>query len=203
MARPADKAPFRKLEIMETFYKVLVEKGLQEASMAKIAKRMGVQPSLLIHYYSTKEEMIDGLVRFITKRYEETFFPKLDGIHDHDARIDLILDMIFGLEWFRLVDNGAFYACYYLSFRNEKVKHHFQRMYRRLREVLVGEIRSCQGNGNLGREDAEKRADLVLIILGGYNYQKNIFDEDLRFEDLGRHLKGLALSLIKEAGMSP
>jgi AcrR family transcriptional regulator len=202
MPRPADKAPFRKLEIMKSFYEVLADEGLQEASMAKIARRMGVQPSLLIHYYSTKEEMIDGLVGFITKRYEETFFPKLDGIHDHEQRLDLILDMIFGLEWFRLVDNGAFYACYYLSFRNEKVKRHFRQMYLRLREVLVEEIRKCEGNDKPSRHDAEKRADLVLILLGGFNYQKNIFDDDLRFEDLGRHLKGLALSLIKDGKMA-
>ncbi len=197
MARPADKAPFRKLEIMESFYEVLVEEGLQEASMAKIAKRMGVRPSLLIHYYSTKEEMVDGLVGFITQRYEKTFFPKLDEVHDPAERLDLILDMIFGLEWFRLVDNSAFYACYYLSFRNEKVKHHFQEMYLRLREMLVEEIRQYDGSGTLSGEDAERRADLVLIVLGGFNYQKNIFDDDLRFEDLGRRLKGLALSLIQ------
>ncbi len=202
MPRPADKSPFRKLEIMKSFYKVLVDEGLQDASMARIAKRMGVQPSLLVHYYSTKEEMIDGLVGFITKRYEETFFPKLDGIHDHEQRLDLILDMIFGLEWFRLVDNSAFYACYYLSFRNEKVKRHFQRMYLRLREVLVEEIRKCEGNEEPGRDDAEKRADLVLIMLGGFNYQKNIFDDAVRFEDLGRHLKELARSLIKDGKMT-
>jgi AcrR family transcriptional regulator len=203
MGRPADKAPFRRLEIMQSFYEVLVKHGLQDASMAKIAKRMGVQPSLLIHYYATKEEMIDGLVDFITKKYEETFFPKLDGTHDPAHRLNLILDMVFGLEWFRLVDNSALYACYYLSFQNQKVKHHFQEMYLRLRDVLIEEIRGCGGNGHLSKDDAEKTADLVLILLGGFNYQKNLFDDAPRFEALGRRLKALALSLIDEARMAP
>jgi len=49
-----NKANIRKREILEHFYEVLSNEGLEGASIAKIAKHMGVHPSLLMHYFKTK-----------------------------------------------------------------------------------------------------------------------------------------------------
>ena len=54
MARKKDGAPLRKREILEHFQQVLVEEGFEGASIGKIARRMGINPSLIIHYFSTK-----------------------------------------------------------------------------------------------------------------------------------------------------
>ena len=55
------KAAVRKREILEHFYNILKEEGLEKASIAKVAKRMAVNPSLLIHYFKTKEAMTVAL----------------------------------------------------------------------------------------------------------------------------------------------
>ncbi|MEZ4851774.1 MAG: TetR/AcrR family transcriptional regulator [Bacteroidia bacterium] len=48
------KAKIRRQEILSHFYEVIIEEGFEGASIGKIAKRMEVNPSLLIHYFSTK-----------------------------------------------------------------------------------------------------------------------------------------------------
>ena len=63
------KAEERKKEILIHFYEVVKEDGFENASIAKIADRMDVNPSLLIHYFKTKEEMIVDLVDFLLNRY--------------------------------------------------------------------------------------------------------------------------------------
>ena len=198
MARPSTMAKVRKKEILENFYQVLIDEGLQGASMAKIAARMGVQPSLLVHYFSTKEEMVDSLVDYIALRYEETFLPTLNDIEDPKQRLALLLEEMFSLAWYMLVDNSAFYACYYLSFRSQNVKDRFQGMYLRLREVLVQEIRRFRGEDRLSTRDAESIAELVIMLLAGFNYYSNIFDNDSRFAEHSRELSEYAMKLIEE-----
>ena len=49
------KAEVRKQEIIEQFYQVIVEDGLEKASLVKIAERLAVSPSLLIHHFKNKD----------------------------------------------------------------------------------------------------------------------------------------------------
>ena len=53
--RKNQKAEIRKPEILENYYQVLIEEGLEGTSIGKIAKRMDIHPSLIIHYFKTKE----------------------------------------------------------------------------------------------------------------------------------------------------
>ena len=76
MARKKDKAEIRKKEILEHFQQVLSEEGIEGASIGKIANKMGIHPSLIIHYFKTKEEMTVALAEFILEKYETTFAKK-------------------------------------------------------------------------------------------------------------------------------
>jgi len=197
MARPRDKAQTRKKEILESFYAVLAEEGLEGASIAKIAARMGINPSLVIHYFSTKEEMIVALVDFILDMYEETFLPSLERIEDPERRLEATIDAIFGLDWARLVDNSVFYACYSLSFRNGRVKESFQRMYSRLREVLVDEIEDLMEKGVILRADPGKLGDLIISLLEGYDFYRGVMEDEERFDELSQFLKENALAILR------
>jgi AcrR family transcriptional regulator len=197
MARPRDKAETRKKEILENFYAVLAEEGLEGASIAKIAIRMGIHPSLIIHYFSTKEEMIVALVDHMLARYEETFLPRLRKIDDPEEKLQTTIDAIFGLDWARLVDAGVFYACYSLSFRNRKVKESFQRMYSRLHEVLVEEISDLMVKGVLVKADPGKLADLIISLLEGYDFYRVMMEDEQRFDELSQFLKQNALAVLR------
>ena len=76
------KADVRKKEILEHFYIILRDEGFENASIAKIANIMDVNPSLLIHYFKTKEEMVVAFVSFLLGRYELTFKDQMIGAED-------------------------------------------------------------------------------------------------------------------------
>jgi len=199
MARPTDKAETRKKEILKNFYAVLAEEGLEGASMAKIAARMDIHPSLIIHYFSNKEEMIVALVDHMLAMYEEAFLPKLREIDDPELRLEATIDAIFGVDWAKLVDGGVFYACYSLSYRNDRVKESFRRMYSRLRELLVDELNMLMEEGIFIKADAGKLADLIISLLEGYDFYREIMGDSIRFDELAQFLKENALAIIRSS----
>ncbi len=199
MARTRQTAEVRKNEIIENFYEVLAEEGFEGASIGKVANRMGIYPSLIIHHFSNKEEMVVALVDFITSAYEQTFLPAIEGIENPEERLSTIIDSIFGSDWFRLVDNGAFYSCYALSFRNPRVLAHFQRMYEALRDILIAEITEYAESGRPLAMDPGTVADLVIMQLAGFNYYKNISSSSRDFNSLSERLKDHVWSLIQQA----
>ena len=197
MARPSDRGVVRRQEILENFYAVMAEEGLEGASIAKIAARMGINPSLIIHYFSTKEQMIVELVDFMLARYEETFLPAVEGIEDPEERLEATIDAIFGLDWARLVDGGVFYTCYSLSYRNQRVKESFQRMYSRLKEVLIEELSELMEKGVILRASPDKLADLVISLLEGCDFYRGVMDDDRQFAELALFLKDNALAILR------
>ncbi|MBW1892837.1 MAG: TetR family transcriptional regulator [Deltaproteobacteria bacterium] len=199
MARTKDKADIRKFEILEHFQQVLAKEGFEGASIAKIAKQMGTHPSLLIHYFSTKEEMIIELVDFILEKYESMALQKSREILNPEQRLNTLLDTIFGVDWISLVDSSAFYACYYLSFRNRKVKERLEKLYKRFKEYLVNEINLCVSEGLIKESDPEKDADFIISLVEGLSFYRNITGGKQKYRELGSYLKEKALQILTKS----
>jgi len=46
----------------------LLERGMQEATLRKLAKSVGVSDRMLMHYFSNKEELLQAILTVITAR---------------------------------------------------------------------------------------------------------------------------------------
>ena len=196
MARKKDKADIRKKEILEHFQIVLVEEGIEGASIGKIAASIGIHPSLIIHYFKNKEEMTVALVEHILQKYETTFAKNLDRIQTPRQRLDALLNIVFGIDWISLVDTQAFYACYYLCFRNKRVKIKFQEMYKRFKFYLSNEIQLCLDEGIIKNADPERDADLIIALVEGLSFYRNISGGRRKYSELGKYLKSRALEIL-------
>ena len=71
--RREEWARLRRREMLAAYYQVLKDEGLQGASIAKIAKRIDAPPSLLIHYFGTKEQMTIELVDYLLEEYRHGY----------------------------------------------------------------------------------------------------------------------------------
>ncbi|MGE5675189.1 MAG: TetR/AcrR family transcriptional regulator [Mycobacterium leprae] len=73
MARPTtDPSLNRRLEILQSAIAVLAEKGYDGASMAEIAKNVGISAPALYHHFAGKEELF------------------LEAIHEHQRRVEAL-----------------------------------------------------------------------------------------------------------------
>ncbi len=188
-------ADIRRREILESYYQVISKKGIEGASIARIAKLMGIQPSLITHYFKTKEEMTAELVDFILAKYEEPYFYGLGETDDYHRRFHLFLDGLFGLDKVRFVDNGAFYSCYSLTFRNQKIRAQFAGMYDRFRGLLINELILYRDQGVIGKADVSNAANVIIGCMEGLAYLEQVLDVRQNTE-LRQSMKEMVVRLL-------
>jgi AcrR family transcriptional regulator len=191
-----ERATLRRREMLAAFYQVLVEEGLRGASIAKIAKRLGVPPSLLIHYFHTKEQMTIELVDYLLEVYLESYGDKLAAVPDSLERLHAILDEFFSPEYHQLLDDRAFYACFYLSLTHPRVRHAYATHYETSLELVETAIRECMEAGAIPRDDAHELAMTVKAMEEGYAFLIGGGADEAVKATMGKVLKARALGLL-------
>jgi len=155
----------RQKEIVIAFYKVAKKEGLENASIAKVAENLKVNPSLIIHYFKSRKELLNALVDFILKRYLEIYL--FDDEIDSKEKLVALIDHLFSRTWHRLFDDGVFYSCYALIYRHPSIKE----SYKELHDTLISKLRqslleACENN-IVEVEDINQTAEVVFSMVDG------------------------------------
>jgi AcrR family transcriptional regulator len=198
--RKNKKAEIRKPEILENYYQVLIEEGFEGASIGKIAKRMDIHPSLIIHYFKSKDNMTFELVELLIEKYLEPGFLKFNHITDLEQRFYTLIDTIFSIEWSRTINPGLHFGFYYLSFRNPAIHERYQAMIKQFRDYLIGELELFRENGILQIDDVKKAADIIVTLMEGMEFHSHFLSEERPFEDFANYAKNLVFALLKNDG---
>ena len=198
--RKNQKAETRKLEILENYYRILIDEGFEGASIGKIAKRMHIHPSLIIHYFKTKENMTSELVDLLIEKYLAPEFLEFDHITDMDQRFHALIDTLFSFEWSRTVNPGLHFGFYYLSFRNPAIHERYQKMIKRLRDYLIDELGRFREAGIIKTKNLKRAADLIVTLMEGMEFQAHFLSEGKPFEEFAGDAKQVILSMLKNEG---
>lgn len=190
------KAEVRKKEILENFYAILKEEGFENASIAKIANRMEVNPSLLIHYFKTKEEMIVAFVEKLLEQHEKRFKEKVAIADSPRNKLKKVLDILFSEEWLNFSDPTVFYACYYLSSRNERVRERFREMYVSFREILIPQAHAWIEAKVIKEQNPEAIADYIIIMNEGLLYYDKLMSDPDGFSRRAGYLKEAVMKTL-------
>jgi AcrR family transcriptional regulator len=190
-------AKIRIPEILEHYYQVIISEGIEGASIAKVAKRMDIHPSLIIHYFKNKENMNIELVNLIAEKFNAPHFLKFENIENLEKRLCKLMDTLFSLEWSRTVHPGVFYAFYYLSFRNPMIQGRFQLMFKNFRNYLADELRFYKKAGIINTVDPIKAADIIVTMIEGLEFHAGFLKTGQSFETFAVYSKQLAFSMLK------
>jgi len=155
----------RQKEIVIGFYKVAKKEGLKSASIAKVAECLNVNPSLIIHYFKTRRELINALVDFILKRYLEIY--KLNGGINSKEKLLALIDHLFSRSWHRLFDDGVFYSCYALIYRNPSVKDKYKLLHDTLISKFRQSLEEAQSNGIVNIDNLEETTEVIFSMVDG------------------------------------
>ncbi|RMG24317.1 MAG: TetR/AcrR family transcriptional regulator [Bacteroidetes bacterium] len=167
-------AELRKREILTHLHELIVQEGLEGASMTKVAKRMEVNSSLLFHYFPTKDAALSALINQLLEHYERHFVPMLEGQPDAGARFSKVLEALFSPEWDALTEGRVFYSCYPLIFREAEIKRRFQQLFAQFHAHLVQELERARQHGLIKVEDPALAAHLIISMVEGINFYENI-----------------------------
>ena len=147
--------------MLQAYYATLRETGLQGASIGRIAKRLGLHPSLFIHYFGTKEQMTIELVDYLLEEFRRTYLGKLSAISDPSERLLAIVDTWFSVPYQEVVNDKVYYACFYLSLHHPGLEEAFATLSEEETELLESTITECMAEGRI--PDGSPR-DLALAV---------------------------------------
>lgn len=185
----------RQKEIIEAFYNVAQQEGLENASLAKVGKEMGVNTSLILHYFNSKDDLILGLINYILERYRSIYLSSTAG-HKDESRLIRLVDNLFSREWNELIDDSVFYSCFALIFRDGRVKAAYRELHENLRIMLAEVIEDAKNNGEVDITDSKKTADLIFIMVEGAYYYLSLYNIDTEYFEKLDEYKHAALSLL-------
>lgn len=191
------KSDVRKPEILKHLIDVIHREGVEGASFAKIGQSMGVNSSLVVHYFNTKEEMMLALVDLIIEKYGQTY-RLFEDIEDPRQRFSACLDAVFSPDWEigDEITTGVFYACFYLGLRNERINNRMQAMYDFLKRTLIREIENYMAHGAGQPLDAEKLAVTIIAMTEGAYYYRTIMGHSATIQTVSEQMKSMVLSMI-------
>jgi AcrR family transcriptional regulator len=188
--------PLRQKGIIKAFYKVAKKEGLENASIAKVAVVLGVNPSLVIHYFKTKNELVHGLIEYILERYRLLYNAENGTLNPRERLIKIIRNL-FSRKWNRLIDDGVFYSSYALIFRKKRVKEHYKNLHDDLRKLLMEALQEARDHGVIEIDDVENTADLIFIFVEGAYYYLSMVSNKTEYKSRIENYEQTVLSMLK------
>ena len=195
--RKNKSAALRKPDILESYYQVLIQEGLEGASIGKIADRIGIHPSLIIHYFKNKENLKLELVDLLIEKYESPAMIDFDHIEDDEERFHALISMLFSFKWSRTVDPSVHFGFYYLSLRNEKILERFRVMFKWLRDYLADQLTDFNNKGVIQVKDATKAADYVVTLMEGLEIHNQFLANGKPFEHFAQTAQEILVRVLK------
>lgn len=185
----------RQLEIIKVFYKVAKKEGYENTSIAKIAKVMDINPSLIIHYFETKEDLTYGLIDYILERYLLIYTIKQkDGVSLSD--LQHTIEMLFSKKWNLLFDDGLFYTFYALAFREKRIKEKYKTILDSLRLGLAALIVQCNEKKLIDVKDPQTTADLIFVLVDGAYFYLSLESDNKAYTERLEYYKNKAFQIL-------
>jgi AcrR family transcriptional regulator len=198
--RVRKNAELRKPEILKSFYKTIVEEGMEGASIGKVAKRMDIHPSLIMHYFSTKDNMMVELVDYIINEYQSLLNTLRIVKGNPQERLLKLIDLLWGDEWYALTDVSADFSVISVSFRNKEVHKQLHSMYSNLRKYLGKELRSFMNEGVIAKQDPVRTAEIIISVMEGYRHFKHFYIDKTSSESYKQDMKLAVLTILSYQG---
>jgi AcrR family transcriptional regulator len=167
-----DKSETRRREILEACYQVVAKSGLEGATLKSIGREMGVAPSLLMHYFASKVELIQSLVDYMIQKMDTTYLERMEQLPTARERLELFLDKNLSFELPDAVDGKVFYGAFYLSLSDERVRESFRAVYDHDQAVIARLVTDYAREVEIAGLDPERLAiQIVSFIEGLYLYK--------------------------------
>lgn len=187
----------RQKEIILAFYTVAKKIGLENASIAKVADHMDINPSLIVHYFKTREALFSGLIDFILEQYSDIY--KTNGQDYTNAReLKQLIDNLFSRKWNKLFDDSVFYSCYALVYRDKKIRSAFKALHESLRKLLTDALQKANKNGVISIRNEKETVEIIFALMEGAYYYLGMVDSKT---DYTRKLNMLKKHALLQLGL--
>lgn len=171
-------ADIQKPKMVKYFYKTILAEGFEGASIAKVAKRMKIHPSLILHYFGNKENLTLALVDYVIDEYGSLLKKfKAQDLAPED-RLKRLLEAIWSREYYEKINVAGSFAVLAVSFRNEKIHGKIRDLYRMFKIFLVREFSYLNDQGVISTKNPTHTAEIIITMIEGSRHFRAFIIED-------------------------
>ena len=134
-------------------------------------------------------------MNFILERYKKLYTSEYDKERS-GYRLRSIINNLFSREWNELIDDGVFYSCFALIFRDDKVKLAYKELHDYLRLLLTEVIEEAKGNGEVNIKCSKETADLIFVMVEGAYYYLSLFETNEEYYEKLEKYKEAAIDML-------
>lgn len=185
----------RKPVILNAFYDVIEELGFENASVAKVAQKARVHPSLVIHYFGTKELMVTALVDETLKIYSR-LIARLPREGEPEARLEQLLTLLWSREWHRAVSFPVIFSLLAVSRRNEEVMNRVRDLYRSYQHYLTKQISFFSEAAIIRIDNTEAAVQALISLSEGSHYFSDYHVGEELFDTYCQNMKNAARRIL-------
>ena len=86
--------PIRRRQLIDATLSTINEVGINDATIAQIARRAGVSTGIISHYFKDKNGLLEATMRDVTRQLREAVLSRLQPLRDAPAeeRLRAIVD---------------------------------------------------------------------------------------------------------------
>jgi AcrR family transcriptional regulator len=168
-------AEVRKPDIVRNFYQVVLEEGIEGASIGKVAKRMNIHPSLIIHYFQNKENLVVTLVDYTIRRAGDVYKQLSIQTDDPSRRLRNLIEIFFSDAWYGLSNIGVDFAILSIGMREPRVDSRIQDLYVLLKKLIIDELEKINYSGKIIIRDTKRAAEIIISMYEGYRHFKHFY----------------------------
>lgn len=139
MGRPS-RAAERRIEILEAAAACIREVGLEATTLERIARRAGVQRTIIRHYIGNRDAVLAALAEYLTAQYRSDYAALAAALPD-EGRVEAMLSYLFKGAFRDRPDEDALVDTLFAAApKNEGVRRAMLRMYRAFEDTCTEEL---------------------------------------------------------------
>jgi len=164
--------PVRRRELVEATIWSIHEFGLADTTVTRIAKKAGVSPGIVHHYFADKDDLLFETMRVMLENLRTGAVSRLKVAPTGRQRVFAVIDACFSVEQFSPEVVTAWLALYASARKSPRLARILSLYHRRLRSNLVS------GLGKSATDEAEAIAALIdgLYLRAALNPQLHDMD---------------------------
>lgn len=172
-------------KIVETFYKLVAEKGYAGATMNEVVKRAGISKGAIYHHFKNKEEIFYAVLQFVFSKDQVLVF-NMDNLKAHEYK-DKLIEM--GRNYLMLNKVDKHYCQFrnefiVLSLRDEKIREYILKAFYEYMELFRQLLEELQKKDLIRKDyDIEAKASQLFMILDTMILYQS-FELDLDYEEI-------------------
>lgn len=179
----------RKIEIAQATWKVIVEEGLEKATVRKIAKVAGMSVGSLRHYFPTQSELLQFSMELVLRRIEQ----RLHQAHYKGSPLKILMDILHQLlpaDKEKRVETEVWFVFLAKSLVDSHLKPLANQLYTDLQKWIEMIVNRLQEEGLLKKTiDPKAETDRLHVLIDGMAINHLLYPDMFTLEQMSQTLQ--------------